>query len=236
MLPRPKKRGTFFFNGDCSLRICAFSDTHGYHRKINPPDGDVLICAGDITGNGQLTVMEDFANWMKQFPHKKIVIMGNHDRYETHNSIRDTAIQYLLDVGITYLEHSEIVIDGLKIFGSPYTPRFYDWSFNVDRGNAIAAKWNLIPNDVNVLVSHGPPYGILDQVPKGVWFGEEILENAGCVDLLNRVKELKQLKAHLFGHIHYGSGVKIINDVVFANCAILDEQYQVANPVRVIDV
>lgn len=219
------------------MRIVAFSDTHNLHRRINPPDGDVLVCAGDITGNGQLTVMDDFAKWMANQPHKhKLVVFGNHDRFEALTPIRKSAIGFLLDAGITYLQDSSIEIDGIKIYGSPFSPRFYDWSFNIDRGLASEKKWAQIPDDVIILITHSPPYGILDEVPKGLWFDEEVLEHVGCRDLLNRISELKQLKAHCFGHLHYSSGVKVINDITFANCAILNEQYQVANPVRVIDI
>jgi Icc-related predicted phosphoesterase len=180
--------------------------------------------------------MEDFAKWMKQFPHKKIVIFGNHDRYEELNSIRMLAIQYLLDADITYLQDNDIVINDVKFYGAPWSPRFYDWSFNVDRGLAIAKKWTLIHDDVNVCITHTVPYGIGDEVSRGFWFGENIIENAGCKDLLNRISELKQLKLHIGGHLHLGSGVRIKNGITFINASILNEQYQVANPVRIIDI
>jgi len=218
------------------MRIVALSDTHGYHRKVNIPDGDVLIHAGDITTNGQLTIMDDFAQWMKQFPHKKIVIFGNHDRYEEQNSIRDLAIQYLLDAGITYLQDNDITINDAKFYGAPWSPRFYDWSFNVDRGDAIAKKWALIPDDTAVLITHSPVHKILDEAPRGHWFGEDIFENAGCEELAKRITQLKQLKVHLSGHIHEGSGVKVINNIVFANCSICDGRYNPINPVRIIDI
>lgn len=219
------------------MRIIGFSDTHNYHRKVNIPDGDVLVCCGDITGNGQLEVIKDFADWMKQFPHStKISIFGNHDRFQERNVIRDTAIQYLIDAGISYLEDSKIIINGIKFYGSPWTPTYGEYSFMSWRGQEIANKWSSIPNDVNVLITHGPPNGIGDEVSRGFWFGESVIENVGCVDLLNKIKGLKQLKAHLFGHIHSGSGIKIINNIKFANCSICDAQNNPINSIRIIDV
>jgi Icc-related predicted phosphoesterase len=204
------------------------------------PDGDVAICCGDITTIGQLTVIDDFAQWMRSLPHKhKIAIFGNHDRFQTQSYLRDAALGYLADNGITYLEDNEIVIDGIKFYGSPWTPVYGEHSFMASRGEEIASKWHRISDDVNVLITHGPPYGILDGVPKGFWFGEEIIENAGCEMLVRRIQQLKNLKAHCFGHIHTGAGVKVIDNVVFANCAscgIVNDEYEIVNPVRVIDI
>jgi len=223
------------------MRLCSFSDTHTYHRRVVVPGGDVAICCGDITTSGQLSVMYDFAQWMGALPHKwKIVIFGNHDAFQAGSDDRDEALGYLAENGIIYLEDSEVVIDGVKFYGSPWTPVYGNYYFMASRGEEIASKWNKIPDDVNVLISHGPPYEILDQVSIGeVWFGEEIIRHPGCEMLAKRIEQLRNLKAHLFGHIHSGAGVKIINNVVFANCAscaIVNGEYVIGNPVRVIDV
>ena len=214
------------------------SDTHGHHRRVNIPDGDVLVHAGDITISGQLKIMSDFAEWMGSFSHKKkYVIFGNHDRFQAQSYYRDMALTYIQDAGITYLQDSEDVIDGVKFYGSPWTPAYGEYWFMASRGEDIAKRWNAIPDDVDVLITHSPPYDILDQVFTGeVWFGEEIIRNIGCEMLAKRIQQLKSLKAHIFGHCHPSSGVKVINDIVFANCAILNAKYEVVNPVRVIDI
>jgi len=223
------------------MRLCCFSDTHTYHRRVVVPDGDVAVCCGDITTSGQLSVMYDFAQWMGALPHKnKIAIFGNHDAFEHKSDSRDEAIGYLVDNGITYLEDNEVIIDGVKFYGSPWTPTYGNYSFMASRGEEIARKWNAIHDDVSVLITHGPPYEILDEVRTGeVWFGEEIIRNPGCEMLVKRIQQLKNLKVHCFGHIHSGAGVKVINDIIFANCAscaIINNEYVIGNPVRVIDV
>ena|ERR1700733_3787942 len=234
-MPRDKIRGVVFSRR--KMRIVCISDTHGLHRYINLPDGDVLVHAGDITRNGELDTMEDFAKWMKDQPHRhKLVIFGNHDRFERLDNNRKVAIGFLLDAGITYLQDSSIEIDGVKFYGTPWSPRWGDYQFYADRGNDIAAKWRIIPDDTNVLIVHGPPYEILDGVPYGIWYGEHITINVGCKDLLRRIKELKQLKVFLCGHIHSSSGVKVIDNVVYANCAILNPEHEIAYPARVIDI
>ena len=177
------------------MKIVAISDTHGMHGSINVPDGDLLIHAGDFCSHGTMQNLEDFCSWLKILPHKhKIVVAGNHDRIAQENF---TFTNDVIDsAGAIYLEDDLAIINGLKIYGSPWTPMFMNWYFMAKRGADIAKKWAKIPSDTDVLVTHGPPYGIMDKVNRS---------SQGCENLLYRIKEL-DLLAHIFGHIHEGYG------------------------------
>jgi Icc-related predicted phosphoesterase len=205
------------------MKIICISDTHGQHRKLNVPDGDILIHAGDITFRGEFDILRDFNIWLGELPHRhKIYIAGNHDiTHETKNAKS-------LITNATYLQDSSIVIDGIKFYGSPWTPRFFDWAFNVDRGTVIRKIWSKIPNDTNVLITHGPIYGILDTVPSGL--------QVGCSDLKDRIKELPDLKLHVCGHIHNSYGVKTIDNTIYVNAAVCTENYQAINKPIVVEI
>lgn len=213
-------------------RIVCLSDTHNHHEKIRLPDGDVLIHAGDATNRGTIDEIAAFNEWFAAQPHKvKILIAGNHDwLFETNNSYA----RRLLDDSIIYLQDSSIEIENLKFYGSPWQPRFFDWAFNLTRGRELAEKWALIPADVDVLITHGPPNGILDQVPRQFW-----VENTGCEELIKRVEQIAafgRLKLHVFGHIHCGYGEDERFGVKFVNAANCDEEYNPTNAPVVIDL
>lgn len=222
------------------MRIVAISDTHSYHNKLVIPDGDVLVHAGDITFRGEIPIMASFSDWLKDLPHKrKVVIFGNHELGFAYGPKRETAIQLVKDAGADYLENSGVTIDGVNFWGSPVQPWFHDWEWNYPRGPAIRAIWDKIPEDTNVLITHGPPWSILDQAPRGV----ADFENVGCKDLFMRIMEHQfQLKAHIFGHIHNGYGVhkqKIdvgLEECYFVNASTCTEEYNATNPPIVIDI
>jgi predicted phosphodiesterase len=205
-------------------RLIHISDTHGFHRKINIPYGDILIHSGDITRRGELETINDFSNWLKELPFaRKIIIFGNHELgHSQMGPKRKKSLEMIKESGAIYLEDSGIEIDGLKIYGSPVQPEYHRWEWNRRRGRDIKHHWDMIPDDTNILITHGPPNGILDAVPRHNDYTGEYIENVGCKDLLNRINELKQLKLHLFGHIHEGYSVKPIeiNSVRFSNASI----------------
>lgn len=217
------------------MRVVAFSDTHSYHRKIAIPDGDILICAGDITFRGELSVIEDFCNWMKALPHKnKVCIFGNHSLGMEYGYKRPHALSMFKDAGIIYLENSETEIEGIKTYGSPITPFFNNWEFNRQRGKEIAREWEKIPDDTELLIVHTMPFGVLDKAPRG----EGKYSHEGCRDLLDRVGQLKKLKVFFGGHLHRDNNERpvVINGITFCNVSILNNKYEVANDPVVIDI
>lgn len=198
------------------------------HDKILLPDGDILIHTGDFTKKGSYFDIRDFLNWFVAQPHVyKIFIAGNHEIGLDRGPMRESKLDLIKTFvksnnNLFYLENSGINVCDLEIWGSPASPFFYNWSFNYHRGEEIANIWKNVPNTVNILMTHGPPLGILDSVPS-----ERVLdpsEKVGCEDLLNRVKQLKQLKLHAFGHIHTGHGVLIQDNVTFVNAAICGDR------------
>jgi Icc-related predicted phosphoesterase len=213
------------------MKIVCLSDTHNCNEQIAVPDGDLLIHAGDATINGTQYEVEQFLQWFSALPHRfKIFVAGNHDRlYETNNRL---ARLLTANYGIKYLQDSAFGFEGLKIYGSPWQPRFFDWAFNLQRGAELAAKWRLIPDDTDILITHGPPHGILDEVPRQFW-----TENTGCEELIGRVEELSRnnLKLHIFGHIHCGYGRTERFGVEFVNASNCDEAYEPNNPPLVVE-
>jgi len=213
------------------MRLVMISDTHGLHHKLNNiPEGDCLIHAGDFCNRGALEEAEDFLKWFSNAPHPyKIFCAGNHDWcFE----IAPTAAKALIPPNVVYLENSSINISGYNFYGSPVTPWFLDWAFNVPRGADIKKYWDRIPEAgcVDVLITHGPPFGILDQaVPM---FGSEHL---GCEELAERVKDSVPL-VHCFGHIHGGYGKSSIGQTQHFNCSQVNESYRVVNKPWVIEI
>jgi len=192
------------------------------------PAGDLLIHSGDSTMGGSLDEMRRFAEWLAaQKYDRKIVVAGNHD-FGYNNNDREAVENMIRDAGATYLRDSSVEIEGVRFWGSPWTPFFHDWAFNVPRGEEIAAKWNLIPEDTNVLITHGPPHGILDMTNRGV--------AAGCEMLLERVMQLNQLKYHIFGHIHEGYGTLERNGKTFVNACTCTARYAPTNNPIVIEL
>ena len=206
------------------MRIVFVSDTHGMHREVSVPDGDVFVHCGDFTKNARDT-LADFRHWLHELPHaQKVVVAGNHD--VAFEKSPEVAIPRLGEA-VTYLEDSGVEIDGVSFWGSPWQPAYNDWAFNLQRGAALARKWNLIPDETDVLITHGPPMTVLDEVPA--------LGHLGCADLWKRVRELSP-RVHAFGHIHEGSGTDIRDGIHFVNASICDGLYRPVNPARVVDV
>jgi len=205
--------------------IACVSDTHDQHKSIEVPDADILVHAGDITMNGTPSKLMDFNDWLGEQPHKyKIVIAGNHDFYlEKHPECGQEILSNCI-----YLNDSGCEVMGLKFWGSPVQPWFFDWAFNRQRGDDIKKHWDLIPNDTDVLITHGPPYGILDDTFRS--------GPLGCKDLLDAVGRVKP-KLHVFGHIHPPRGVKIFNGTTFVNAAALDDDYNPWNiPAEIVEI
>lgn len=218
------------------MKVVLISDTHGLHDHVAVPDGDILVHAGDATMRGQMNEITAFGAWFRGLPHKhKIFVPGNHDWMFQRN--RTMALSLLNNglIGnerkpVLYLEDSGITVEGLKIYGSPWQPTFFDWAFNLDRGAAIKHKWDLIPEGLDVLVTHGPPMGIHDQAEPHLGS-----EHIGCEELLAAVERVKP-KIHVFGHIHGGYGKTQYVNTLFVNASTCTEQYKPLNEPIVIEL
>jgi Icc-related predicted phosphoesterase/glutaredoxin len=225
------------------LRVVCLSDTHGRHKALGEiPDGDVLVCAGDFTETGSLQEVADFSAWLKEQPHKhKIVIAGNHDvtfepgtymdswdRY--HKVLQDPIVakRTLESSGCVYLEDSSFEVEGIKFFGTPHQPEFNNWAFNSKRGSECRVKWDQIPADTDVLISHGPPLGHGDVLDKK--------KKAGCVDLLHSVQQVVRPSLHIFGHVHEGYGATTDGETVYVNASVTSDDEWLMNPCIVVDV
>lgn len=209
------------------MNLTFISDTHSLHQNLVTGTGDVLIHCGDFTGRGTLDDTLNFAEFMaaQAFTHK-VVIAGNHDRC-FEDKRRNVAEYILADCGITYLNDSGITINGVKFWGSPVQPEFCDWAFNRERGADIRQHWNKIPADTDVLLTHGPAFGILDLCTHG--------ERVGCEELLQTLLRV-QPKIHAFGHIHEGYGIHEQDGTIFINASVLDERYRLRNPPLVVEI
>ena len=199
------------------MKVVCISDTHNHHDEIPVPDGDMLIHAGDFSIFGNEGEARAFATWFRNQPHKhKIVIPGNHDKFAVYSY---SLLKEFLGPDVHYLDNQGIDIEGYIIWGSPWTPTFgQGWAFNADPGAEIQRHWSRIPDDVNILITHGPAYGILDWTYS--WHEPHQKEHVGCYDLLMRLRELKALQMHVFGHIHEPHGVvPSFNDGVAVNAA-----------------
>ena len=212
------------------MRITHISDTHNKHNQLNGllPGGDLLIHSGDISSLGRKSEVERFVKWFNDIDNytNKVFIAGNHDMtFDREQLLRDKLAYFegkteydtecaegkpdwlkeLLGIhlrpNVSYLENSDVTIDGIKIWGSPVTPSFgYGWGFNKDRGYDINEVWNTIPMDTNIVITHGPIYGYCDRTSR------EGL-NVGCADLYHRLNEVKP-QLHFSGHIHEAYGYR----------------------------
>lgn len=210
------------------MKFLTISDTHNKHRMIPSSwlqPADAIIHAGDISGRGYLMEIDAFLAWfssLDQYKYK-IFIAGNHDfSLEKTNRNFEQVMELLKQYpNIIYLKDDFVIIEGIKIYGSPWQPEFYDWAFNLPRGQALADKWKLIPEDTDILITHGPAYGHSDLVIHDN-------ERVGCKDLLKRIDEIKP-KYHICGHIHCGYGQSENEHTKFINASTLDEGYMVMN-------
>lgn len=213
-----------------SKRICAISDMHSYQNKVQVPQCDLLIVAGDITDRGEYSQITDFNNWCAALQHsgrvgEVICIAGNHDL----TAQRDPETWKVLLPDVTYIEDEEIERFGYRIYGSPWTPAFFKqhWVFNAERGKEIKAKWDKIPEGLDILITHGPAYGVLDSTPRG--------ERVGCLDLRDTILA-KKPRVHICGHIHFGHGYAVLGTTLMMNASICTEAYKPTNPPLVIDL
>lgn len=216
------------------INICAISDLHGQLPQI--AECDILLIGGDICpckfGPGYMSVQQKATNqmfwlrdvfgpWLDEQPAKHVVATwGNHDWIGEKAPHLSPKLRWhmLCDESINLL--------GFKIYGTPWQPRFFDWAFNADE-DVLEKKWAAIPDDTDILVLHGPPYGFGDLAPAYTGVRNE-MERTGSPSLIKRIREIKPQLA-IFGHIHPGYGVYEENGVVMANVSVLNDKYQLVN-------
>lgn len=178
------------------MRLVAVADTHLFHDGWAVPEGDVFLHAGDLCRRGTAEELRAAAAWIRGLPHRhKVIVAGNHDFLFQEEP---EAARAILGPELIYLEDQTATVAGLRIHGSPWQPQFGGWAFNLPRGAPLAARWALIPEGLDVLITHGPPLGYGDTVHDD--------EHVGCADLLRRIREVKP-RLHLFGHIHQDGGL-----------------------------
>jgi len=216
-----------------TVRFVCISDTHNKteHLILDDllPDGDVLLHGGDFTGMCTRQQLEHFNEFLGRVKHKYkhvVVICGNHEVFfdpNWHNPALlgryttklDTAEAKSILTNCTYIEDETITLFGINIYGSPWQPWFCDWGFNVDRGEPILKYWNQIPDDTDILITHGPPLGIGDLCGHG--------GRAGCAELLYTVMDRVRPRYHLFGHIHEAYGMWNDGTTTYINASTVNQ-------------
>lgn len=216
------------------MKITALSDLHGHLPKITD-DTDLVLIGGDICIHGkplyQLNWLRDhFKPWLESIKAPVFGVAGNHDwpfYGKEYPAIKDGVQK--LNLPWTYLEDSGAEFQGLKIWGTPWQREFYDWAFNL-KAEELPAKWELIPQDTDILICHGPPYGFGDYVIRNQ-------EHVGCPALLKKIEEIKP-KLVVFGHIHQSYGKYKIPSIntLLANCSVVDENYKLVNKPIIFDI
>lgn len=207
------------------MKIVATSDLHGTLPVI--PECDLLIIGGDVcpVWNHDRAFQRDwllhvFNPWLEQFE-KVVGTFGNHDFHPEE----DPEIRHLLHGN--WLIDETVVIDGLTIHGSPYTPTFYNWAF-MKGDNYLAAHWDLIPDDIDILITHGPAFGTCDVTQEG--------DHAGSKTLATKIKSIPRNFLHICGHIHEANGIDTSGNCMTLNVSHMTRSYNPINPPEVIDI
>lgn len=191
-------------------KIIVVSDSHNKHNEIDIPSGNdegILIHCGDFTNNGTKEELDNFYTWFKNLKFKhKILIPGNHDKNFYENSEKFKDICHVLNDNL-------ITINGLKIWGSGKTIHTEGFikGYNQYTKEEIKEYWNNIPMGLDILITHGPPYGILDKNIFGISAGDPVL-----LDVL----KTKVPRYHFYGHIHEGHGVSNYGETVCVNASL----------------
>ena len=207
------------------MKIVAIADLHGILPEI--PACDLLLIAGDICpvkNHGiefQANWLDtDFRRWLRSLTHVRqiVAVAGNHD------FIFEWALELVpRDLPWVYLQDARVEVAGLRIWGTPWQPWFFDWAFN-GRPEELKQKWALMPDKLDVIVVHGPPRGYGDAVPR-----RDHVEHTGCPHLLQRIEEIKP-RLVVYGHIHEGRGQWQLGPTTLANVTLLDGGYNHVYP------
>jgi len=186
------------------------ADTHELHREVDVPNGDILLFAGDMTMFSRRPEMvHDFNNWLGELPHRhKVCTVGNHEFLAESNP----KFSSLLPNAIVLINQS-VEIDGLRVYGSPITVHA-GGAFGMSSPAERARHWKNIPRNTNVLLVHGPPWGILDGAPDSD-------EHEGDPELRAAINTLPDLRLVAFGHNHSGHGQLEVDGILYVNAALM---------------
>ena len=212
------------------MRITCISDTHTKEKELNLPGGDTLIHAGDFMGSGySLPELTDFLSWLSSQDYtNKILVAGNHDRIFEENP---RAIKAIMEAypGITYLQDSVVIIDDVKFYGSPWTPAFGSWAFQLHDDLEAEKIYNKVPDDTEILITHGPAYGYLDEIELPLMPGYSP-GHLGC-KVLGRLIDRIKPGLHVCGHIHSGRGIikGLGTGTTYINASSLGEAYKLGS-------
>lgn len=215
------------------IKIVAISDTHSHHNEIEIPECDLLIHSGDFVFSHDRAQMyekdatQDFCAWFRSQDQakRKIAVAGNHDFICQEN---EAEVRDMFGPDVDYLVDEGVEVEGWEIWGTPWQPNFHNWAFNVENDHHMWSKLNRIPKDTDILVTHHPPYGILDKSSWG--------HTCGCPLTLRHLKKTLDVKLHIFGHIHPGYGMVQKDGIVFCNATIVNEKYTVTNLPQIINI
>lgn len=221
----------FDLSEEGSMKLVCVSDTHGQEAKLSVPDGDILVHCGDFSNMGTEKELISFAGWLKRQPHKQIFISpGNHDGLTQENPARAKEILENSRPGVRLMLHEAIEFGGLKWFLSPYTQEFSGWWWMAEE-EELAQRWAEIPDDTQILVTHGPAFGILDTIENQPDY------HAGSKSLLERIGQLKDLRHFFSGHLHHTNGQSSnIGGIIFTNAAVLNDRNQLCSQPQVFDL
>ncbi len=203
-------------------KIIIISDTHTFHAKTELPKGDILIHAGDLEIRNALE-LQIIIEWFEVLDFKHIIwVGGNHDFYL--EQLFQGNIEPIMPDNVHYLMNTEITIEGIKFWGSPFSSQFGRWAF-MGHLEELKSIWDTIPSDTDIVITHSPPFGINDQCVNGI--------SVGCPALRNKLKEIKPLY-HICGHIHEAYGIYQDEHTTYINASLLDEVYAMVNkPVEI---
>lgn len=200
------------------MKFVVISDTHGKHRALKLPTGDVIIHAGDFCHFGSDRDMNDFMAWYDELNFEtKILVAGNHDFFAAE---KPDHFKALLPPKIHYLNDSGLTIKGIKVWGAPVQPDLVGWAFGKKRGHEMKKHWDLIPEDTKILITHTPPFGILDKPRSG--------KAVGCEELTRKLEDLT-VKYHIFGHVHASYGTQETAKTTYINASNINSAKGLVN-------
>lgn len=223
-------------------RILVLSDTHGMHMMIPSPlpEADIVVHAGDLTNRGTMLECAQALGWFNALPYKyRVCIAGNHDLFLDPDHADQPSTPSAIDAimpkaeGFFYLNDSGCEIEGIKFWGSPVQPEFFGWGFNRMRGPQIQEHWDLIPDDTDVLITHGPAYRFVDECPD--FRDRREIVHVGCANLAKTIVDRVKPKLHVCGHVHHGYGHVYLKNMLFVNGSICTESYSPTNKPILVD-